>query len=63
MAQAGGSIKSAHNADTTTKQGHHPDQKPFDVTGCGCYVVAVNRNVNLNLLLNALLLCRVAVGF
>lgn len=28
-----------------------------------CYVAAVTRNLNLNLLLNALLLSRAAVGF
>ena len=38
-------------------------QKPFDGTGRDCYVVVVSCNLNLNLLLNALRLCRAAVGF
>jgi hypothetical protein len=33
------------------------------VTGCDGYLAIVNRNLNLNLLLNALRLRRAAVGF
>jgi hypothetical protein len=37
-------------------------KKPFDDAGCDGYLAVVNRNLNLNLLLNALL-SRAAVGF
>jgi hypothetical protein len=38
-------------------------RKRFDPLNPNCYLFKVNRNLNLNLLLNALLLCRAAVGF
>jgi hypothetical protein len=39
-----------------------PAEKPFDAARGDGYLAVVNRNLNLNLLLNALL-CRAAVGF
>jgi hypothetical protein len=45
------------------KSGDLKRKKQFDPKQMTCYVVRVNRNLNLNLLLNALLLCRAAVGF
>ena len=38
-------------------------EKPFDAAGGDDYLAIVNCNLNLNLLLNALRLCRAAVGF
>jgi hypothetical protein len=38
-------------------------ENQIDPPGLNCYLGFVNRNLNLNLLLNALLLRRVAVGF
>ena len=44
------------------KNGDLKERKRFDPLNPNCYFNNVNRNLNLNLLLNALL-CRAAVGF